>query len=270
MEQSFTMILTIDVGNTNIKFGFAKKRTITHFFKIATDRGKTSDEYSLLLEMFCQRSAISISSINHIVICSVVPPLNPIFESLAQRFFHIQPLFVQPGIKTGIIIMAENPKEVGADIIAGAAGAVFLGRLPAIVISFGTATVFSAVSSKKELLGVAISPGMIRSAESLFMNTAKLPRIEIKKPKNYLGRNTKDSIQSGIFFGFQGLVRTMIHGIQEEILESPTYVIGCGGLCREIAQGVPEIDIIDPILNLKGLLSIYEKNMEDSDYLLSE
>jgi type III pantothenate kinase len=262
------MVLTIDVGNTNIKFGFAKKRTITHFFKIATDRGKTSDEYILLLEMFCMRSGFTISSVNDIVICSVVPPLNPIFESLAQRYFHIQPLFVQPGIKTGIVIMAENPKEVGADIIAGAAGAVFLGRLPAIVISFGTATVFSAISSKKELLGVAISPGMIRSAESLFMNTAKLPRIEIKKPRSYLGRNTKESLQSGIFYGFQGLVRTMIEGFQKEIPDSPAYVIGCGGLCRDIAQGVPEIDIIDPILNLKGLLSIYEKNVEDTQPLL--
>ena len=257
------MILTIDVGNTNIKFGFAEKRTIHHFFKIATDRGKTSDEYLLFLDMFCRRTGISLSSINHVVICSVVPPLNPIFESLTQRYFHVKPIFVQPGIKTGLFIQTENPKEVGADIIASAAGAVFLDRLPAIVISFGTATVFTAISSKKEILGVAIAPGMIRSAESLFMHTAKLPRIEIQKPKRYLGKNTKDSIQSGIFYGFRGLVTNMIEGIKQEMNEKPVFVIACGGLCKALSGEIPAIDIIDPVLNLKGLLTIYEKNVED-------
>ena len=223
------MVLTIDVGNTNIKFGFAENRKIVNFFKVATDRGRTSDEYMLFLEMFCRISKISMASISDIVICSVVPPLNPIFESLTNRYFNVKPLFIQPGIKTGLVINAENPKEVGADIIAGASGAVFLNKLPAIVISFGTATVFTAISSKKELLGVSIAPGMIRSAESLFMHTSKLPRIEIKKPDRFLGRNTRESIQSGVFYGFQGLVENMIHGIQQEIFESPVSVIGCGG-----------------------------------------
>lgn len=257
------MILVVDVGNTNIKFGIVKDRVLLATFKIATDRGKTVDEYWFFLEVLAKRLNIEMSSMDRIVICSVVPTLDPVFSSLSQRYFNKPALFVEPGIKTGLTIMTENQKEVGADIVAGSVGAMTFYSVPAIVISFGTATVLTGISAKKELLGVSIAPGLTSSAEALFKNTSKLPRVDLKDPGIFLGRNSSESLQSGFYYGFQGLIHYLITGIKQEMKEESLTVIASGGLCSLISRAIPEISFTDQYLNLKGLAIIYEKNLEN-------
>ena len=257
------MILVVDVGNTNIKFGFVENRQILSTFKMATDRGKTVDEYWFFLEVLAKRLGVEMTSMDRVVICSVVPTLDPVFSSLSLRYFNKPALFVEPGIKTGITILTENPREVGADIVAASVGVVAFYSVPAILISFGTATVLTGISSKKELLGVSIAPGLTSSAEALFKNTSKLPRVDLKDPGIFLGRNSTESLQSGFFYGFQGLIHQLIEGIKKEMKEESVSIIATGGLCSLISRSIPEIQFIDQFLNLKGLSIIYEKNLEN-------
>jgi len=257
------MILVIDVGNTNVKFGIVKDRELLSTFKMATDRGKTVDEYWFFLEVLGKRLDIEMSSMERVVICSVVPTLDPVFSSLSQRYFGKPALFVEPGIKTGLTILTENPREVGADIVAGSVGVIAFYSVPAIIISFGTATVLAGITAKKELLGVAIAPGLISSAEALFQHTSKLPRVDLKDPGIYLGRNSSESLQSGFYFGFLGLVHYLIAGIKNEMKEESLTIIATGGLCSLISRAIPEISITDQYLNMKGLAVIHEKNLEN-------
>lgn len=263
------MILLIDVGNSNIKFGFLVDKQLVGVFKMTTDRGKAGDEYFLFIDSFAEREKIDLTHLNGVVICSVVPTLDPIFSSLSQRYFNLKPLFVESGIKTGLTILTENPKEVGADIVAGAVACIHLYPLPCIIVSFGTATVFTGISAKKELLGVAISPGIVSSAEALFKNTSKLPRIDVKDPQTFLGKNSNHSLQAGFYFGFQGLIQCIIDGFQAEMGSDRPYVISTGGLCSIYGNKLPVIDVVDPFLNLKGLSIIYDKNIDNWQYKTS-
>ncbi len=256
------MILLIDVGNSNIKFGFYQDRKLIDNFKMSTDRGKTGDEYYFFIDAFARREQIDLTALKGVVICSVVPTLDPVFSSFSIRYFNIKPLFVESGIKTGLTISTENPKEVGADIVAGAVACINMYKLPCIIVSFGTATVFTGISSKKELLGVAIAPGIVSSAEALFKNTSKLPRIDVKDPQTFLGKNTNHSLQAGFYYGFQGMIQTIVDGFQEEMAPERAQVISTGGLCSIYAKQLPLIAIVDPYLNLNGLAIIYEKNVD--------
>ena len=258
------MILAIDAGNTNIKFGFMEGHQVVHSFKVATDHGKTSDEYWFYLQSFSQMIPFSLDRIQGVCICSVVPSLDPVFLALIKRYIKKRWVFVEPGIKTGLTISTENAKELGADIVAGAVGILHAYSLPAIMISFGTATVLTAITSKKEILGVAIAPGMVNSAESLFSKTSKLPRIDIRKPDAFIGRNTIQSMQSGFYYGFTGMVDYLIDGFIKELNEANGKVIATGGLCSLLASNLKYVDYMDPYLNLKGLSVIYEKNVEHS------
>lgn len=254
------MIIAIDIGNTNIKIGFIENYEILATFNLATDSGKTSDEYLLFLELMSKKANIDIEKVDKIVIGSVVPSLDPIFESLSKRLINKLPIFVEPGIKTGLIINTENPKEVGADLVAIVAGAIHFYGSPSIVISFGTATVFTAISESNSLLGVSIAPGIISSAEALFKKASKLPRFNLKNPNTFIGKNTIISLQTGFYFGFQGLVKNILKGIMKEMNEQNIKVIATGGLSSFVTQAIPEIEIVDPFLSLKGLYVIYDKN----------
>ncbi len=260
------MLLAIDAGNTNVKFGFMEKHQVVHSFKVATDHGKTSDEYWFYLQSFVQGLSIDLNEIKGVSICSVVPSLDPVFLALIRRYIHKPSLFVEPGIKTGLTITTENAKELGADIVAGAVGAMHTYSLPAIVLSFGTATVLTAISSKKELLGVSIAPGIINASESLFSKTSKLPRIDIRQPEGFIGRNTVHSMQSGFYFGFLGMVEYLLEGMIKEMKESQVQVIATGGLCSLMSGSLKNVHFMDPYINLKGLSHIYEKNLVDSTY----
>lgn len=258
------MILAIDAGNTNIKFGFMEKHQVLYSFKVATDHGKTSDEYWFYLQSFVQGLPLCLDQIDGIAICSVVPSLDPIFVALIKRYLKKSWIFVEPGIKTGLTIATENTKELGADIVAGAVGALHAYSLPAIVLSFGTATVLTAISSKKEILGVSIAPGMVNSSESLFSKTSKLPRIDIRQPEVFIGRNTVQSMQSGFYFGFLGMISYLIDGILEEMHEEKVTIIATGGLCSLMSSSLKKVNFMDPYINLKGLSVLYEKNMVHS------
>jgi type III pantothenate kinase len=255
------MILTIDIGNTNIKFGFTHENTIVSTFNMATDSGKTSDEYWLFLGIIASKANIDLNNIKGVAICSVVPTLDPVFLSMCKRYFDINPLFVEPGIKTGVTISTDNPREVGADIVTISAGAIVFYKTPCIVISYGTATAFVGISKDKELLGVAIAPGLITSAEALFKKTSKLPRVDLKDPHTYLGKNSSLSLQAGFYYGFQGLSRNIIFGMKNEMKEENIQVIATGGYSSLMKLCVKEIDFVDPYLSLKGLSVIYDKNL---------
>ncbi len=257
------MILAVDVGNTNIKIGFTKDNTILQAFNIATDSGKTSDEYLIFIDIFAKKAKINLEELEGIIICSVVPSLDPIFETLSKRLLGKNPIFVEPGIKTGLIINAENPKEVGSDIVSIAAGAIYFYGTPSITISFGTATVFIPISRNNTLLGVSIAPGLISSTEALIKKASKLPRFNIKDPNTFIGKNTITSLQAGFYYGFQGLTRNIIEGMKKEMKEKKIKIIATGGLSEFAVNTIKEIDAIDPYLSLKGLSVIYDKNVKN-------
>jgi len=257
------MILAIDVGNTNTKIGFIEENTILQAFNTATDSGKTSDEYLLLLELVAGKAKIDLEKLDGIIISSVVPSLDPVFETLSKRLLGKNPLFVEPGIKTGLIINTENPKEVGSDIVSIAAGAIHFYGTPSIVISFGTATVFISISKNNTLLGVSIAPGIISSAEALSKKTSKLPRFSLKDPYTFIGKNTITSLQAGFYYGFQGLVGKLLEGIKKEMGEKKPKIIATGGLSEFANHAVHKIDAVDPYLSLKGLSVIYDKNTKN-------
>jgi len=253
------MLLAVDIGNTNTAIGVFEGNILRESWKIKTERDKTSDEYALTLLSLFNFSQVDSSDIKSTIISSVVPPLTPVFQSLSQKLFHVKALVVGPGLKTGVPILYENPLEVGADrVVAGVAAFEKYGG-PCIVVDFGTATTFDAISVKGEYLGGAIAPGMQISAEALFLRTAKLPRIEIKKPRKAIGRSTVSSMQSGLFFGYIGLVSNIIEKIRKE-LGAEVKVVSTGGFASLISQEIKAIDFHDPDLTLEGLRIIFERN----------
>jgi len=253
------MLLAIDIGNTNIAFGVFDGETLRATWNVATDINKTADEYAVLLLNLLPREGLALSDIDHVSIACVVPPLLTTFEELSQRYFKIPPLIVGPGVKTGVSICTDNPREVGADRVVNTAAAHHLYGGPLIVIDFGTATTLDAVSKEGDYLGGAIAPGIGIAAEALFERASKLPRVELIPPQHAIGKNTVTTMQSGIIFGYVGLIEGLVTRIKQE-LGGEAYVVATGGLAEVIATETKVIDTVDMHLTLIGLRLIHELN----------
>jgi type III pantothenate kinase len=255
------MLLAFDVGNTTIAVGLFRGKKLVKSWKIKTDSDKTGDEYGAILLNLIQVAGLQAKTISCAIISSVVPPLTPVIEDLCREYFGTAASVVGPGLKTGMPILYENPLEVGADRITAAVAAFEKYGGPAIVVDFGTATTFDAVSAKGEYLGGAIAPGIQIAAEALYLKTARLPRIEIKKPKRAIGRTTVSSMQAGLYFGYIGLVTNTIAEIRKELGKN-ARVVATGGFGSQIAAELPAIEAYEPDLVLEGLRIIHERNRD--------
>lgn len=256
------MLLVIDVGNTNIVFGIFKGKKLMYDWRISTEKDRTSDEYGLLFEQILKYHGLNSGEISNVIISSVVPPLMHTLPAMCNKYFNKEPIVVGPGVKTGMDIRYDNPKEVGADrIVNGVAGYEKYGG-PLIIVDFGTAITFDAISKEGDYLGGVITPGIKISSEALFLRTAKLPKVEIYKPDSVIGRNTVNSIQSGIVYGYIGLVDYIIKKMIDEMYEEGlrVNVIATGGFSTLISSESKYIENIDKLLTLDGLRIIYERN----------
>ena len=253
------MLIAIDIGNTNITIGLFLDSELISTWRFSTDSRKTSDEYGLLLQQVMSSNNLNADKIDSAAICSVVPPLTPTFELLCQRYLKVQPLTVMAGTKTGIKILYDSPRDVGADRIVDAAAALHIYGGPCIVVDLGTATVFDAVNEHGEYLGGAIAPGMTVSADSLYRATSQLRRVELNAPEKVIGTNTTHSIQSGLVFGYSELIKGMIVRFKKEIGTNAT-VIATGGQADIVKDQVDEFNHIDPDLTLKGLCIVHSLN----------
>lgn len=253
------MILAIDIGNTNIALGVFREKDLVRHWKIQTEREKTSDEYEIILRNLMGVARLEPEHIHAAIISSVVPPLTPVFQELSQNLLKRKPLVVGPGLKTGMPILYDNPQEVGADRVVASVAAFEKFGGPAVVVDFGTATTFDAVSARGEYLGGAIAPGIQIAAEALYLRTAKLPRIEIRKPRTAIGRTTVHSMQSGLYFGYLGLVSRVIQEMSRELGQAPC-VVATGSFASQIHPDLPAIQHLEPFLTLEGLRIIYERN----------
>ena len=253
------MLLCIDIGNTNITFGLYEGDKLGPRWRIRTIHEKMPDEYGVLLDQMVLHRGYRPEQVMGAIIASVVPPLRPVFEQVCQEYVGQKPLVLDVGVKTGVRIRYENPWEVGADRVADAAAVQALYSVPACVVDFGTATTFDAVSAEGDYLGGAIAPGIGIAAQALFERTAKLHRVELTRPPSAIGRTTTHSIQSGLLFGYVGLVEGMVARFKAE-LGPDTQIIATGGLAEIIARETDVIDVVDPWLTLHGLQIIYQLN----------
>lgn len=253
------MLLAVDVGNTHTSVGLYDGQRLVHDFRIETVKGKTTDEYHVLLLNLLQVAGVPRSQITASILSSVVPSLDETLAEAVRRAFDLEMLVVGPGIKTGMPILYENPREVGADRIVNAVAAYERTQGAVIVVDFGTATTFDCISAKGEYQGGAIAPGMEISAGALFSHAAKLPRAEISKPPRAVGRNTVHSMQSGIVFGYVGLVDGLVSRLKAE-MDSPCAVVATGGLARLVQPQSQSIETVDEYLTLEGLRILYERN----------
>ncbi|MDY6023390.1 MAG: type III pantothenate kinase [Candidatus Borkfalkiaceae bacterium] len=257
------MLLTIDIGNTNIKYGIYKGKELVASFRVSSRISRTADEYGSVLVNLLDDRGIKKADVDGIIISSVIPPLNYTICHMCEYFFGITPLMVGPGIKTGLNVKTDNPKEVGADIIVNSVSAFGKYGGPTVVIDFGTATTFDIIDENCSLLGVVIAPGIKTSLEGLVNNTAQLPMIELDAPESVIGKNTKSSMQAGIIFGFAGLVDNIINKIKRKLNKTDLTVVATGGLGEIIAKEVKSITKVDRTLTLDGLRSIYDLNKEN-------
>ena len=255
------MILTLDIGNTNIKIALFKGMEMVNYWRASTNRNMSSDEYGIFLMNIFAHNGISPRDVEGIMISSVVPQINFTIEHMCRSYFGMEPRFIGPGVKTGINIKYENPRELGSDRIASAVAAYELYGGPCITIDFGTATTFGVISAKGEFLGGAICPGLKLTAEALTERAAKLPRFELAKPESVIGRNTVTNMQSGIVYGHIGQINYLVERMKKEIGAPEAKVIATGGLAVLVAGESNVIDVMDGLLTLKGLCLIHQKNV---------
>lgn len=270
------MLLALDVGNTNTVLGLYRLNAeanapaaapvrgegeleLVAHWRVTTHRTQTSDEYGVLFVNLFQMSGISVDEVKHIIISSVVPPVESTLRRVCEKYFRVQALFVEPGIKTGMPVLVDNPTELGADRLVNAIAAYERYGGPCIVVDFGTATTFDVISAKGEYLGGAISPGLGISADALFSRAARLGRIDIKRPAKVIGTNTVTHLQSGLYYGYIGLVDGILERMIAEI-GAQTRVIATGGLARQISEDSRYIAQIDDMLTLDGLRILFERN----------
>lgn len=255
------MLLVIDIGNTNIVFGIYDDGNLVNHWRLSTVLHKTVDEYAILINSLLYIQKVKLSEIEAAIISCVVPPLLIPFEIVCRKFMGIMPIIVEPGIKTGMPILYENPQEVGADRIVNAVAGYEKYKKALIIVDFGTATTFDYITPKGEYAGGAIAPGMMISLEALFERASKLPRVELMRPKSLLGRNTVHAMQAGITYGYTSLVDGIVKKMVEEIGTEP-YVIATGGLSSLIFKQSETIHEVDEFLTLRGLKLLYEKNRD--------
>ncbi|MFD1706504.1 type III pantothenate kinase [Siminovitchia sediminis] len=254
------MIFVLDVGNTNTVLGVYDRDTLKYHWRIETNRHKTEDEYAMIIKALFEHAGIGFEHIKGIIISSVVPPIMFTMEKMCKQYFKVKPLIVGPGIKTGLNIKYENPREVGADRIVNAVAGIHEYGSPLIIVDFGTATTFCYINEKSEYTGGVIAPGIGISTEALYSRAAKLPRIEIAHVEDIIGKNTVTSMQAGILYGFVGQVEGIVKRIMEKSKEKPT-VIATGGLANLISSETDMIEVVDHDLTLKGLHLIYKRNI---------
>lgn len=255
------MILTMDIGNTNIKTAVFAGDALVKYWRISTNRSMTSDELGILLCNLFAHDGLDTHDVKGIIMSSVVPTINFTVEHMCRNYFDMEPMQVVPGIKTGINIKYESPRELGSDRIANAVAAYTLYGGPCIFIDFGTATTFGVVSRKGEFLGGAICPGMKLAAEALVSGAAKLPRVELIKPESVIGKTTITNMQAGLVYGYVGQVNYLVQKIKAELNDASVHVVATGGLAVLIASESRAIDTLDGLLTLKGLRMIYERNI---------
>ena len=256
------MLLVFDVGNTNMVLGIYKDKELVKDWRINTNKEKTSDEYGILISSLFKYENIDMNEIKDVIISSVVPNVMHSLENFCIKYCNKQPLIVGPGIKTGLNIKYDNPKQVGADRIVNAVAGIEKYGYPLILVDFGTATTFCAISDKGEYLGGTIAPGIKISSEALFQRASKLPRVELLKPGTSICKTTVSAMQSGIIYGYVGLVDKIISMMKDELNCGPVRVVATGGLAPLIASETNSIDNVDKFLTLEGLRVIYEKNKE--------
>jgi type III pantothenate kinase len=254
------MLLTIDIGNTNITFGvYDKHKVLQYHWRIKTDHGRMPDEYGIIILGLMRHEGLNFKQIQGVAMASVVPPLTGVFVEMIERFVHQKPFLIDSSVKTGVEILYDSPRDVGADRIVDAAAAYRLYGGPACVVDFGTATTFDAISGKGEYLGGAIAPGIGIAAEALFSRTSKLPRVDLVRPPKAIGTNTVHAMQSGLLFGYVGMVEGMVARYKKELGDN-MRVIGTGGLAEVIARETEVIEVVNPWLTLEGLQMIWEMN----------
>ena len=253
------MLLVIDIGNTNTVVGVYHGDALEAHWRIQTAHGRTSDELRILIRGLLEDDGLELGDVQGICISSVVPPLNDAFISVARETFRVEPIMVEPGVKTGVKLHNENPKELGADRLVNCVGALEERDGPLIVVDFGTATTFDFVTKDREYKGGIIVPGIQLAADALFERCAKLPRVEIAIPDRVIGRDTVTNIRSGLTYGYADLVDGLIRRMREEA-EADATVVATGGLAPVIAEAAHGIDVVDPYLTLKGLRAIHERN----------
>jgi type III pantothenate kinase len=253
------MLLAIDIGNTNITLGIFQGDQLRATWRLAPDVNRLADEYGVLMVNLLSHEGLSKKDLDAAVMCSVVPDLEPVFEQVCRRYFDVTPLVVGTGVRTGLRILYDSPRDVGADRVADAVAAIHLYGTPLILVDLGTGAVFNAISKEGDYVGGAIAPGLGIAAEALFRRAARLYRVELARPKSAIGRNTVAAVQSGLIFGYVGLVEGMVTRFKQE-LGGEAKVVATGGYAELLAPETNVIDVIDLNLTLTGLRLIFEMN----------